>query len=92
MDDYIIRLSNAGGFRETEWNMIIDLKAVADQAGKRVKDEYNGGMFVDYPVPRAKKLLKLILEYGSEEDLQACDKYLAINQKLYSWWKEVRSV
>lgn len=89
MDDYIIRISNDDHFRTTVWRMTIDLRALSDLAGKRMEDKYNGGTFVDVPIPRAKKLLKLIREYGTQEDFQKVDRNLK-NKRLLSYWKTIR--
>ena len=84
MDEHIITI------RDTwhHWWMKIDLKAVARDAGRKVKDE--DGDYIAYPLPRAKKLLKLIRQFGSDKDFEACDRYLAQNAKLYKYWKELR--
>lgn len=89
MDDYIINISNEDHFRTTEWRMTIDLRSLSDLAGKREKDQYNGGTFVDVPYPRAKKLLKLIWEYGTEEDHAKVERNVK-NKKLLSYWKEMK--
>ena len=88
MDDYIIKLSNADHFRTTEWKMTIDIRTLSDLAGKRVEDKYNGGTFVDMPLPRAKKLLKLIREYGTEEDFGKVERNLK-NKKLLQYWRAI---
>ena len=89
MDDYTIRLTNKDTFRETEWEMYVNLVEVASSAGKRMKDLYNGGSFVSYSMTTAKRLLRLIRQYGTDEDFAKCDQYLAANEKLYSYWKEL---
>lgn len=89
MDDYIIRISNDDHFRTTVWHMTIDLRALSDLAGKRMEDNYNGGTFVDFPLPRAKKLLKLIREYGTQEDFGKVERNLK-NKKLLNYWKTIR--
>lgn len=83
----LIKLSNADCWQNTSWRMTIDLKELAESAGKRLRDGYNGGSYVEYPIPRAKKLLKLIREYGTDADFMKCDEYLKTNKKLYSYWK-----
>lgn len=89
-DAHIITISNSGRFRTTAWKMTIDLDELTRSAGKRVKDGYNGGSFVDVPLSRAKRLLKLILEYGTEPDFEKCDRVFRKNEKLYRYWKEMR--
>lgn len=88
MDEYCVFLSNIDGFRDTAWTMTIDLKRLSEQAGKRAKDLYNGGSFVDFPIPRAKKLLKLIREYGTQEDFKKVERFVE-NKKLAAYWKEL---
>ena len=90
MDNNIIILTNNDHCRTTAWKMILDLREIADRSGRRVKDNYNGGTFVSYPLPRAKRLMKLIAEYGKEEDFEKCDKYFSQNKKLLKYWMEIR--
>lgn len=90
MDENIIRISNAGTFRTSSWKMTIDLDVLVKDAGRRCKDGYNGGTFVDIPIPRAKKLLQLILEYGTEQDIQKVDRVIAKHEKLGPYWKKLR--
>lgn len=85
----IICISNSGRFRTTAWKMTIDLDELARSAGKRVKDGYNGGAFVDVPLPRARRLLKLIREYGTEKDFEKCFDAFRKNEKLLKYWKEL---
>lgn len=87
MENHIIQISNKGHFRDTEWNMTIDLDDLTTSAGGKRKDGYSG---VSIPLTRAKKLLKLILEYGTEEDFQKCDVALSKNNKLWKYWMEMR--
>lgn len=91
MDENIIRISNAETFRSSEWNMAIDLARVADLAGKKIKSENNGYYITPYPLSRARKLLKLIKQYGTEADLEKCDRFFTPfrNENLYKYWKEL---
>lgn len=83
-DDHIIKLSDADWGKH--WTMTIDVKAIASFAGKRERDLYDGTWYTEYPIPRAKKLIKLILNHGTEEDIQVCEKYFKKNKKLYDVW------
>lgn len=65
--------------------MTIDLHQIALLAGKRVEDD-KGRHIVDYPLPRARKLIRLILKYGTEEDFVKCEAAFKINTKLYTIW------
>lgn len=85
----IVLISNKDRFDNTRWSMEIDLQAIADNAGRRVQDNYNGGFYGDYPIPRAKKLLKLIKEYGSDEDLEKVGKYMKSNARLAKYWSDL---
>lgn len=92
MDDYILEIKHYD-FNE-HWTMRIDLKELADSAGKRKKlVNPRGGVFdelvLSLPMARAVKLLHLIRRYGTEEDYEKCDKYLAPNAKLAKRWKEI---
>lgn len=92
MDENIIRISNAETFRSSEWTMTIDLARVADLAGKKIKSQEGDYYFTAYPIARARKLLKLIREYGTEADLEKCDRFFTPfrNERLYKIWKELR--
>lgn len=90
MDDHVIEIMNTDDFVEHRWHMRIDLLDLANSAGKREKDGYNGGTYTIYPMAKAKKLLKLIRRHGSEEDLAKCDRYFAGNKRLNKFWKEIR--
>lgn len=89
-DNHIIKLSVSKPWQSHVWNMTIDLRAVANYAGQRIKDEYDGTYYVEYPIPKARKLMKLILDHGTTEDIRACETYFKKNKKLYdAWCKEV---
>lgn len=92
MDEHIITISNQGTFRSSEWRMTIDLNRVADLAGKRIKSKEESYYFTPYPITRARKLLKLIREYGTESDLEKCDRIFtpSRNEKLAKYWREIR--
>ena len=88
MDDHIIRINGYG------WKMTIDLKELAGSAGIRKPLVKADGQTYDekvvsVPMPRAKKLLKLIRQYGSDKDFENCDKYLRPNTKLYKHWRDL---
>ena len=93
MDDYIITFGDST-FGHA-WKMTVDLKELAASAGIRrllVKPDgqtYNEKV-VSIPMPRAKKLLKLIRQYGSDSDLLRCDEYLRHNERLYKYWAQIR--
>lgn len=87
MDDNIITIGDSNGFDGWRWKMTIDLKELAETAGRRDKIF----KFVEIPIPRAKKLLKLIRQYCCrEEDLQKVDKWMAKNPKLALYWGTIR--
>ena len=92
MDENIIRISNAETFRSSEWTMTIDLARVADLTGKKIKSQEGSYYITPYPISRARKLLKLIKQYGTEADLEKCDRFFTLfrNEKLYKIWKELR--
>lgn len=102
MDDYIIKI---GSVCDGHWEMIIDLKQLADSAGVRKKEAdgvytdprtgetevYKGAYYIDYSMAKAKKLLKLIRRYyRTEKDLEACDRYFSGNEKLMKAWEAIR--
>lgn len=67
------------------FTMEIDLLQVAIHAGKRVQDD-KGRWIVDYPIPRARKLINTILKYGTEEDFRKCEAEFKTNAWLYQIW------
>lgn len=100
MDDHIIHI---GSVCDGHWRMTIDLKQLAASAGVRKKEPdgtwtdprtgetevYKGSYYVDWPMTKAKRLLKLIRRYyRTEADLAACDKYFAENEKLMKAWRD----
>ena len=93
MDDHILTIGS-GDFNQ-HWKMQIDLTVIADEAGVRKREKWqdeNGAWYYDYcvyyPLARARKLINLILEYASEEDLRKVDEAFKENKKLYKIWKE----
>lgn len=92
MDKHIITISNKDTFRSSEWRMTIDLNRVADLSGKRIKSKEGSYYFTPYPIARARRLLKLIREYGTEADLEKCDRIFTPfrNEKLAKFWREIR--
>lgn len=67
------------------FTMEINLPEVAFHAGRRVEDD-KGRKIVDYPLPRARKLINLILKYGTEEDFNKCEYEFKCNARLYKIW------
>ena len=91
MDDHILVIGSCG------WTMTIDLDEVAAEAGVRKRERWQDvdgswhySAFVEYTLARARKLINLILEYASEEDIRKVDEafYFYANEKLYRIWKE----
>lgn len=72
------------------WHMVIDVTALAMAAGHRYQSIYTGKIYTDYPISRAKKLLKLIYCYADAEDLNKVTEVLAeLNHKLDKYWREL---
>ncbi len=105
MDDNIITIGDSNGFDGWRWEMTIDLKELANSAGIRKKEKdgtytdprtgetevYKGSWYTDYPMTKAKKLLKLIRQYNyRKEDLQKVDNWMAKNPKLALYWGSIR--
>lgn len=100
MDDHIIRI---GTVCDGHWSMVIDLKELAASAGTRKKEKdgtytdprtgktevYKGSYYTDYTMANAKKLLKLIWQYGRPVDFGNVSTYLEPNKKLYKYWREL---
>ena len=80
--------NEASFWDDTPWRMTIDLKELAFSAGKIVEDKYDGGKVLDYPMARARKLLKIIAENAGPEDLEKCNFWFKKNEKLNKWWQK----
>ena len=83
-----IKRKETNWWTETPWEMTIDLDQVAKRSGVREKDLYDGESYVVYPITRAKKLIRLILDNGTPEDFGKCEVCFRKNKKLYKWWKK----
>ena len=76
--------------------MTIDLKELAESAGKRKKVKKPAGGFYEeevlsVPMARAKKLLRLIRQHNyRKEDLEKVDFWMAKNPKLAMYWRTIR--
>lgn len=88
MDDHIITFGDST-FGHA-WKMTVDLKELAASAGIRKERKGYCQKVISVTLPNAKKLLKLIRQYGSESDLLRCDEYLRHNERLYKYWAQIR--
>lgn len=86
MDDNIITIGDADGFEGWRWKMTVDLKELTEASGRRDKKT----KLIEVPIPKAKKLLKLIRVYGREEDLMKVDRWIEKNPKLAAFWETIR--
>lgn len=77
---------------ETKCHMAVSLDGIERHIGKRVRDHYNGdgGIYVDYPCTRAKKLFKLMRQFASPEDIIRVEQYMkgSHNDKLIKAWRD----
>ena len=71
------------------WSMVVNVTTLSKAAGGRFLDLYTGRIYSDYPVTRAKKLLKLIYCYADAEDLNRVSNEVATNSKLNKYWREL---
>lgn len=88
MDEHILRIKHHDF--DGHWEMTIDLKELAASAGIRLKRPGYQDKVLSVPMTRAKKLLKLIRENGTDEDLMACDEFLRPNKRLMDYWRTIR--
>lgn len=76
------------------WEMKIDLKAVAENAGvyKTYREMDTGRPIreVQYSLSQARKMIRLILQYGSAEDFEQVEYFWKGNAKLMKIWKELK--
>lgn len=84
-----ITISNKDSWWDSQWTMDIDLDDVAHNAGRRTKDN-DGCIYTVYPIPRAKKLLKLIRKYGTEEDFEKVTAAMKNNDRLSDYWDSLQ--
>lgn len=75
---------------ETKCHMAVSLTGMELHTGKRLRDYYNGGTYVDYPCTRAKKLFKLMRQFASPEDIIKVEQYMkgSHNDKLIKAWRD----
>lgn len=76
------------------WGMKIDLKAVAENAGVyKTFREYGTGKLireVQYPLSNVRKMIKLILQYGTPDDFEQVEYFWRGNEKLMKIWRELK--
>lgn len=67
----------------------IDLADLARSTGKKVKDKYTGEVSTSVRAGQCRKLLKLVIRYGTYYDLQKADEYLRScgNKKVTEIWE-----
>lgn len=95
MEDSKIRIQAGYKLYDAWWEMEVDLDMIAADAGRKVKEKVKDwdGMWTEmvhvvYPLPRARKLIDLILEHGTDDDIEKADRCFGRNQKLYRIWRE----
>ena len=95
MEDGKIRIQAGYKLYDAWWEMEVDLDLIAADAGRKVKEkvkdwdgEWIETVHVVYPLPRARKLIDLILDYGTDDDIEKADRCFGRNQKLYRIWRE----
>ena len=85
VSDGVIKLhrKESNWWSETPWEMTVNLSQVTRWTGEKGEDNC-----VEYPVPKASKLIDIIIKNGDPEDLAECEKYFQKNKKLYRRWKK----
>lgn len=73
---------------DSHWTMIVDLKEIIKDTGRKQRNPETGKMETLFTLIQAKKLIKLILQYASSEELVQLDILFKDNDKLYKVWKE----
>lgn len=94
-EDFTVTFSDPYGWMDgVSWTMEVNLTQMCKDAGKKVKDwdcekrcDY---YYVDYPIPRFKKVLKLMCKYAAEDTLGEVQKYL--DQHFPKWGTEFRKM
>ena len=79
------------------WTMRFDLQALVNGAGVMISHpawtdsdgvRYRGSREVDIPLPTAKRIIGMILQYADPEEWQVIDGIFRKNEKLYKAWRE----
>lgn len=88
---FIIR--NTDWFSCENWSMEINPEGIASTAGVIRTEKIPGGTYryVDYPLPTAKKLMKMILQYADEDAITQCDEAFVRNKKLFKIWMDLKT-
>jgi len=86
-NDLVIVISNFGRWEEPLWKMEINLTEVVRSAGQKIKE--GAYIYVDYPMPRAKRILRLVAEYGTTDDWCAVNEAVKDHKRLAAWWREL---
>lgn len=79
-----------------KWRMTLDLNVITEEAGVRKRNTWTDPKtgvryredFTPMPLPRARKLINLILQYAEPEELEAIGAVFRKNQRLYQIWRE----
>ena len=90
-DERIISLDGVDGYGSI-WRIRLDLNEVASSAGmyRTEVDPENGRRYRDLllKMSQARKICRLILQSGSEQDIAAADEAFRTNPKLLKAWEE----
>lgn|GEM_PF-5406326 len=73
---------------DTHWKLSLNLDAIIKDTGRREKNTTTNKVETLFPISNAKKLIKLILQYASDDELSRIDILFRGNEKLYKVWKE----
>lgn len=96
VEDYHFRVDLKGNnpWNGSWWRMSIDLTEMCETVGKKVKDWDTADLrwvyYVDYPVSRFKKTLKLIHRYADDDQQDRVQEYLDANYP--KWAAEFRKL
>ena len=87
----VISLDGVDGYGSI-WRIRLDLNEVASSAGmyRTEVDPENGRRYRDLllKMSQARKICRLILQSGSEQDIAAADEAFRANPKLLKAWEE----
>ena len=95
-EDNILKIGSVD-FNQS-WSMTLDLNVIAKEAGVKKKEtawtdpktgvRYEGYTFVMLPLPQARRIINMILQYATICELEKVDEIFRKNPKLYKIWKE----
>lgn len=91
----IVVINHQGFFKEPSWHMEVNLEQVCNLVGKKIQAQNSSGTWVNkaaYSNSNLKKVLKLIFQNCSEDEIEHIEQYFnKHNKKCADEFKKIRS-